>query len=90
MAAGCSITEEDRQPIAVEVGTIGHQFQYLGAIISNNGQIDVEIDRRIANTSKAFGALCQAVFKDHNLLPTQRSRFIRHVCFCLIIWSRVL
>ena len=32
---------------------------------SSNGRIDAEIDRRITNDSKAFGALQRAVFKDH-------------------------
>ena len=56
MVAGCNITEEDRQPATVEGGTIDqvNQFQYLGAVISDNGQIDVEIDQRIANALKAF------------------------------------
>ena len=59
MVAGCNITEEDRQPIAVDGGTIDHvsQFQYLGSVISDNGQIDAEIYRCTVNASKAFGAL---------------------------------
>ena len=38
------------------------KFPYLGSSIAANGRIDDEIDRRIANASKAFGALRQAVF----------------------------
>ena len=33
----------------------------------DGGSIDVEVDRRIANTSKAFGALRQSVFDDYHL-----------------------
>ena len=36
----------------------------LGSIIADDGKIDTEIDKRIANASKAFGAL---MFKDDNL-----------------------
>ena len=32
-------------------------FQYLCSLISENGQMDAEIDRRIAGASRAFGAL---------------------------------
>ena len=43
------------------------EFQYLDA---DNERIDAEVDRRIANASKAFGALRQAVFNNKHL--TQR------------------
>ena len=43
-----------------------------GSSIVANGRIDDEIDRRIANASKAFGALRQAVFKDTNLFITTK------------------
>ena len=33
----------------------------------DDGKIDAEIDKRIANASRAFSALRQAVFKDDNL-----------------------
>ena len=38
------------------------EFQYLDA---DNERIDAEVDRRIANASKAFGAIRQAVFNKH-------------------------
>ena len=40
----------------------------------DGGSIDVEVDRRIANASKAFGALHQSVFDDCRLsIKTKRS-----------------
>ena len=59
MITGSNITQEDKLPIKVEGGTIKHvsDFQYLGSVITESGRIDEEIDRRIANASKAFGAL---------------------------------
>ena len=38
------------------------KFPYLGSLISNSGRMDVDVDRRIAQASKAFGALRKAVF----------------------------
>ena len=74
MVIGSNITHEDKLPIKVEDGTIEHvsEFQYLGSVITESGRIDEEIDRRIANASKAFGALRQAVFRDHNLSITTK------------------
>ena len=49
------------------------EFQYLGSIIAADGQIDAEVDKRLANASKAFGALQKAVFTNTNLsLTTKR------------------
>ena len=48
------------------------KFPYLESSIAANGRINDEIDRRIANASKAFDALCQAVFKDANLSITRK------------------
>ena len=74
MVVGHDIGEEVTQPISLEGGEIEHvsKFPYLGSSIAANGRIDDEIDRRIANASKAFGALSQAVFKDANLYITTK------------------
>ena len=67
MAVGHDIVEEDTQPISLEGGEIEHvsEFPYLGSNIAANGRIDDEIDRRIVNVSKAFGALRQALNPHH-------------------------
>ena len=74
MVVGHDIAEEDTQPISLEGGKIKHvsEFPYLGSSIAANGRIDDEVDRRIANASKAFGALWQAVFMDANLSITTK------------------
>ena len=46
---------------------------YLGTVIAANGRIDKEINRRITNVSKAFGALRRAVFKDVNFSVTTKT-----------------
>ena len=48
------------------------EFPYLRSSIPANSRIDDDIDKRIANASKAFGTLCQAVFKDANLSITTK------------------
>ena len=69
MVVGQAVHAEDRAPIQVGDGEVEcvDEFIYLGSIISSNGQIDAEVDRRIANASKAFAALRPAVFNDRNL-----------------------
>ena len=86
MITGSNITQEDRLTIKVEVGTIEHvsDFQYLGSVITESGRIDEEIDRRIPNVSKAFGALRQVVFRDHNLSTTTK-RLINKACVLSVL-----
>lgn len=69
MVVGSGIGDEDLKPIAIEGGEIENvkEFPYLGSLIAENGSIDAEVDKRIANASKAFGALRYAVFKDAHL-----------------------
>ena len=33
------------------------EFPYLGSVVASSGRVDADIDRRIAQVSKAFGAL---------------------------------
>ena len=60
MVTGVGVTHEDTLPITVgdEVIECMETFPYLGSVISSNGWIDADLDRRIANASKAFGTLC--------------------------------
>ena len=86
MVVGHDIWEEATQPISLEGGEIEHvsEFPYLGSSIAATGRIDDEIDRRIANASKAFGALRQAVFKDTNLSITTK-RLVYQVCVLSVL-----
>ncbi len=38
------------------MGRSSNEFQCLGSVIAESGCIDVEVDRRIENALKAFGA----------------------------------
>ena len=67
MVVGSGIEDEDLPPIVTEGGEIEDvkEFSYLCSLIAENGRIYAEVDKSIANASKAFGALHQAVFKEH-------------------------
>ena len=69
MVAGHDVQEEEKTPIHLEDSEIEYvdSFTYLGSVVSSNGRIVAEVDKRIANASKAFGALHHAVFNDRNL-----------------------
>ena len=43
------------------------EFPYLGSIIDSSGRANVDVERRVAQASRAFGALRKAVFLDKNL-----------------------
>ena len=86
MVVGYGVSEADLQPISVDGGEIEHvsEFQYLGSVIAENGRIDAEVDRRIANASKAFGALRRAVFDD-KVLSTTTKRMIYQACVLSVL-----
>ena len=70
-------------------GEIEHvsEFQYFGSIIAESGLIDTEIDRRIANASKAFGALRQAVFKDSVLTINTKIAIYRACVLSVLLYG---
>ena len=65
MVFGAIVSVDDQQPLAVGGGLIEwvDLFPYLGSVIEDKGSIDAEVDRKIANACRAFGALHQSVFK---------------------------
>ena len=86
MAVGWGVTDSDLEPISVNGGTVEHvhEFPYLGSLIAEDGRIDREIDRRIANASKAFGALRQPVFCD-KILSIHTKRKIYQACVLSVL-----
>ena len=66
-------------------------FQYLGSYVEENGTLDIEIDKHVVNTSRAFGELRQAVFSDDNLSSTIKRKFTKPVYYrCCSIGEREL
>ena len=49
------------------------ELPYIGIIIASSGTMDVDVDRRIVQATKALGALTKSVFLNTNLsLCTKR------------------
>ena len=69
MVTGRQATADDRTPILVNGGTIENvpEFTYLGSVISTSGRVKPDVDRRIAQASRAFGALCKPVFNNRDI-----------------------
>ena len=64
MVVDSTVSDEDKPPLAVGdyfIESVG-RFPYLGSLISDDKRIDAEVERRIANASKACGALCSMPF----------------------------
>ena len=77
--------EEDQEYIAIDGGSIEvvQEFPYLGSIIESSGKTDV--DRRIAQASKAFGALRKSVFLDKNLSLRERCTMLVSCLCCYMV-----
>ncbi len=69
MVTGREATGEDRLPIPVGADQIESvtEFSYLGLVISSSGRTHPDIDWRIAQASRAFGALRQSLFSNRDL-----------------------
>ena len=69
MGTGGEATEADMAPISLgaeEVENVS-QFPYLGSTIQSSGRAEVDVSRRVAQASKAFGPLRKAVFGNKDL-----------------------
>ena len=51
------------------------KFTYLGSIISSNGCIDDEIQRRMASVSASFGRLRHRLWKTHHASMRVKARY---------------
>ena len=68
------------------------EFPYLGTLIASSGRMDVDVDKRVAQASKAFGALRKAVFLDRNLSLSTKW-ILYNACVLSLntaVWSRML
>ena len=82
MVTGRLVEDGDKEPIAVEGGEICavEEFPYLGSLIAESGRIDADVERRVSQASRAFGALRKAVFLDKDLtLATKRKIYRAYV-----------
>ena len=87
VAAGLEITVEDQLPLIAGTENVDDvkELPYLGSVVESSGRADADIDRRIAQASKAFGALKRAVFQDHNL-TIHTKRIVDNACVRRLEW----
>ena len=58
-----------------------------GSLIIDSGRLDVDAEKRIANASKAFGALRQAVFDNSNLSIVTKRQVYRACVLSMLLYS---
>ena len=90
MVTGRLVEESDRDSVALDGGEVNVvcEFPYLGSLIADSGRMDMDVDRRVAQASKAFGALRKSVFMDKNLsLATKRKVYNACVLSVLLYGS---
>ena len=85
---GYGVKEEKLLPMTVDGGSIEcvAEFPYLGSLTAANGRIDVEVDKRIACASKAFGAYICLCSRTPNYLSPPRGKFTKCMfcqCYCM-------
>ena len=86
MVSGREATAEDRAPIPTgdeQVESVT-EFSYLGSVISSSGRVQPDIDKRIAQASRAFGALRQPVFNNRDL-RVETKRKVYQACVLSIL-----
>ena len=65
-------------------------FSYLGSVITSSGQMTVEVDKKVVQASRAFGALRKSVFIDKHLKISTKKKFTMRVLCCVVLWNRLL
>ena len=89
MPVGREITDEDKTPLIVcgeEIESVT-EFQYLGSIVSSCGRMGADVGRRIAQASKAFGALRKPVFMDKDLLLTTKRKVYQACILSVLLYG---
>ena len=87
MAVGREVTEDDRAPLRLDDTSVIEavsEFPYLGSTIAASGRMDSDVEKRIAQASKAFGALRTPVFRDRDLL-LRTKRNIYQACVLSVL-----
>ena len=89
MVVGSGIESENLEPIETEGGQIENvkEFAYLGSLMAENGRAEAEVDRRVANASKAFGALRRAVFDDAHLSVTTKRKVYQACVLSVLMYG---
>ena len=89
MVTGRLVEEEDLAPIVLEGGEVEavEEFPYLGSLVDSSGKMDADVSRRVAQASKAFGALRKAVFLDKDLKLSTKKRVYNACVLSVLLYG---
>ena len=63
------------------------EFTYLGSTVSNDGRIDVEIQKRMAKASAAFGRLRQRLWNNHHVCTRVKGKIYRAIVISTLLYG---
>ena len=87
MVAGTGVDSAVLSPLTIECGVIDivESFQYLESSISSDGELQVEVSRRLAKAAGMFGCFCQSIFANQFLsVHTHRCVYLATVVVTLL------
>ena len=70
-----------------EVLKVTHSFPYLGSVLSDDGQLDLEITSRISKASSSFGRLTSRVWNSHDITLTTKIALYRAVVISTLLYG---
>ena len=63
------------------------EFPYLVSVVDASGRMNSDIDRIIAQASKAFGTLCKSVFSDKHLLVQTKWKIYQSCVLSVLLYG---
>ena len=63
------------------------EFPYLGSLVRSSGRMDADVNRRVAQASKAFGAHRTAVFLDKDLKLATKKRVYNACVLSVLLYG---
>ena len=89
MPVGREVTPEDMSPLSVggeEIESVS-EFPYLGSVVSSDGRMELDVNRRITQASKAFGALRKSVFMDKDLQVVTKRKVYQACVLSVLLYG---
>ena len=89
MVTGRQVTEADRAPLHVNNTVIESvtEFPYLGSLVASSGRVDTEVEKRIVQASRAFGALHKPVFSDSTLYVATKRKVYQACVLSILLYG---
>ena len=86
MVCGRQVVPSDRVAFHIDSSYIEvvEEFPYLGSVVSTSGRAEPDVEKRVAQASKAFSCLRKAVFKDRDL-TVRTKRSIYQACVTSVV-----